>query len=245
MANQVFNIKSPFFPGFYSGPFDVSEIEYDVVESELDYYRTEEGIDLDTEDLEVNWESYTGAIIDKWVDVIRGYMPKSMVQDIEFTGLWSPKDYNPWRNGGHTDEINLNVTMTPDWKAAVKKFMDSHHEALAARIKEDWTSYDGFISFMDNDIDDWYQHIEDEDERYIECIITYAMWFEYEESGYGFANNVREAIIDEVADISYEAAMEALEMSDAAKEKLAAAQERKRVEEFDKKHQLSLDFPEA
>ena len=55
--------------------------------------------------------------------------------------------------------------------------MDANKEWLVKRIREDWTSCDGFNSFMDNNYDDWYKEFQkdDVDERYICTMIGYMM----------------------------------------------------------------------
>ena len=62
--------------------------------------------------------------------------------------------------------------------------MKENAEWLRERIWKDWTSYDGFISFMDNNLNDWYNHIFKEmDERYIGSMITYMMIIKGKQEG--------------------------------------------------------------
>ena len=55
--------------------------------------------------------------------------------------------------------------------------MEENKEWLTKRIREDWTSCDGFNSFMDNNYNDWYKEFQkdDVDERYICTMIGYMM----------------------------------------------------------------------
>ena len=55
--------------------------------------------------------------------------------------------------------------------------MDANKDYLTKRIREDWTSRDGFNSFMDNNYDDWYKEFQkdDVDVRYIGVMIGYMM----------------------------------------------------------------------
>ena len=56
--------------------------------------------------------------------------------------------------------------------------MDENKEWLTERIKKDWSSRDGFFSFMDNTYEGWYEELQsdDADERYIGVMIGYIMY---------------------------------------------------------------------
>lgn len=61
--------------------------------------------------------------------------------------------------------------------------MEENKEWLTKRIKEDWTSRDGFCSFMDNTYDYWCDELQKDepDVRYLGVIVTYMMWSENED----------------------------------------------------------------
>jgi len=74
------------------------------------------------------------------------------------------------------------VELRADWMDVVREFMVENADWLRDRIKKDWTSYDGFCSFMENDIDAWPEKLfDDKDERYISTIIGYMMYRENKE----------------------------------------------------------------
>lgn len=229
----TFSIKAPLFPGFYCGPFDISEREYDVINEELEYYKQDYKLELDSEtDLQFDYEQFKQDVIDGWIQGLRVYMPVECVSDIQFDNLWSPNDYNPWRNGGHTDEINITVTMTPDWKDKMHEFMIDNEEWLRDRIRQDWTSYDGFMSFMSNDYDEWHQFLfADEDSRYVECMLTYMMVQANE--------NVRESLEMDAWD---NASGLYVSLTKEGNEKFEEAEHLKKIREWDEKHQLNIPF---
>lgn len=91
---------------------------------------------------------------------------------MEFSEIVSPRYYNY-----ETDKLYVNVEFEDDWRDKVRTFMNENKEWLTERIREEWTSCDGFNSFMDNNYDDWYKEFQkdDVDVRYIGVMIGYMM----------------------------------------------------------------------
>ena len=91
---------------------------------------------------------------------------------MEFSEIVSPRYYNY-----ETDKLYVNVEFEDDWRDKVRTFMNENKDYLTKRIREDWTSCDGFNSFMDNNYDDWYKEFQkdDVDVRYIGVMIGYMM----------------------------------------------------------------------
>ena len=90
--------------------------------------------------------------------------------------MTSPAYYN-----FETDKIYANATLSDDWREQVLKFMRDNKDWLSERIKKDWTSYDGFMSFMDNTYDAWltrFETEEDIDPRYLATMVGYIMLIE-------------------------------------------------------------------
>jgi hypothetical protein len=88
---------------------------------------------------------------------------------------------------------------------------------------------------MDNDIEDWRDNLfAEEDSRYIECMLTYMMYRENE--------HIKEEIIDEVLNMGdldiY------TRLTESGKEKVTAADEKKRIKLFNEKYQLKIPFEE-
>jgi hypothetical protein len=225
---SVFSIYSPFFPGFYGTVFDASDKAYYDIEDDIDYYRNEYGIELNAdEDIDFKYKEYESDIAQVWCDSLRAYLP-DCVESVEYNGISSPREYN-FRN----DELDITVVMTDDWKLKMTEFMKQNYDWLAARIKKDWTSYDGFMSFMDNDIECWWDRLfAEEDGRYVECMIGYMM--------YRANENIRDALINDVfwngdSDIY-------TFLTDSGKEKVAAAEEAKRIKALNEKYQLKIPF---
>lgn len=187
------NIELPFFPGFYESDLENSDTPYWAIKEELQYYQEECDTpckELTENDLDFDYKGYEEAVRDGWVDGFRERMPE-MVLSLENVEMTSPKYYN-----FSTDKLWADVELKDGWEDDVRAFMSENADWLRKRIKDDWTSYDGFMSFMSNNFDDlahdededywgdksWYWHLfsgkSDRFECYISTIIGYMMYRE-------------------------------------------------------------------
>lgn len=190
------NIELPFFPGFYESDLENSDTSYWAIKEELDYYRNDCDTpckELTENDLDFNYKGYEEDVRNAWVDGFRERMPE-MVLSLENVEMTSPKYYN-----FSTDKLWADVELKDGWEDDVRKFMTENADWLRERIKDDWTSYDGFMSFMSNNFDNlahdededywgdksWYWHLfsgkSDRFECYISVIIGYMMYRENKE----------------------------------------------------------------
>lgn len=195
-----FNIELPFFPGYYESILYSSDDSYWGIKEEVEYYHNDYAYDdpeeraiyanITEDDLDFDFEGYVKEMNDYWVDAFRSNMPEIVVS-VENVEMTSPKYYN-----FETDRLWADVKLCDDWQDKVRAFMDENKDWLRDRIKKDWTSYDGFASFMSNNFDDtsrdddenywgdksWYFHLfsgkSDRWECYISTIIGYMMYRE-------------------------------------------------------------------
>jgi hypothetical protein len=188
-----FNIELPFFPGFYESDLENSDTSYWAIKEELQYYQEECDTPckaLTEDDLDFDYRGYEEEVREQWVEAFRERKPE-FVLSVENVEMTSPKYYN-----FSTDKLWADVELRDDWMDAVREFMAENADWLRERIKDDWTSYDGFHSFMSNNFDDtsrdedenywgcksWYWHLfsgqSDRWECYISSIIAYMMYRE-------------------------------------------------------------------
>lgn len=187
------NIELPFFPGFYESDLENSDTPYWAIKEELEYYQRDCDTpckELSESDLDFDYKGYEEDVRNAWVDGFRERMPE-MVLSLENVEMTSPKYYN-----FSTDKLWADVELKDGWEDDVRKFMTENADWLRERIKDDWTSYDGFMSFMSNNFDNlahdededywgdksWYWHLfsgkSDRFECYISVIIGYMMYME-------------------------------------------------------------------
>ena len=173
----IFTIELPFFPGFYeSFLYNSDMVWYEFNDKgNLAQYRDYFGDNTLTEDdLDIDFDQYTDDVSKSFVRMFYccDECP-DFIEDMKFNELVSPKYYNY-----STDRLYVDIKLTDDWKKKVFAFMDENEEWLSKRIASDWTSYDGFCSFMSNELCQWREEFEkpEPDERYIEYIIRYMMY---------------------------------------------------------------------
>lgn len=168
---KVNDVQLPFFYGFYNSPLDLSEY---ALEDELSCYQGECKKDVTIDDLDFDWKEYQKAIVDCFVDTIKGFLP-SWINAVENPELDSPKFYN-FRN----DEIFATVELSDDWKNQIEKFVEANHDWLKEHIKKDWSSRSGFMSFIEDDFEAFMEKVYEAEPRYISIMMQYFIEVEQE-----------------------------------------------------------------
>lgn len=181
---KKFNLDICFFPGFYGTIYDCVDNEITAIETEMEYQSTFENHGLSFDDFVFDWDAYKKAVAENFVDAYALYAKEiPFIKAITFDEIESPRFYN-----FTTDKIYCWFEFADSWKDDMRKFMDENYDWLKNIIHEEHTSRSGFISFMDNDIDDWYNRLfVDEENIYIEDMIKYMIMSK---------NNVEEMLDD-------------------------------------------------
>ena len=170
-----FEIRLPFFCGFYDSPlYNCDTLYWETTEDDMEYWRERfDDETLTADDLDIDFPRFKEECAKAYIEVFfnNADCPK-FIKNMKFSEIVSPLYYNY-----ETDKIYVNVEFEDDWRDEVRAFMKKNKEWLTKRIGEDWTSYDGFHSFMDNNYNDWYKEFQkdDVDERYIGVMIGYIM----------------------------------------------------------------------
>jgi hypothetical protein len=208
------NIELPFFPGFYESDLENSDTSYWAIKEELEYmqdpYMLKEHPEYKTlteDDLDFRYSDFEHDLAVSFADSWQNNAP-SIVESVEFSEIVSPKYYN-----FSTDRLFADIELKEDWQEVMRAFMKDNADWLKERIEEDWTSYDGFHSFMCNDLSEWDKYLfEDMDERYISTMLGYMM---YRENDRIREDLVMEAVEGDVYPGSY------VFITDEAKERIA------------------------
>lgn len=174
MQNK-FEIRLPFFCGFYESPlYNCDTLYWETTEDEMEYWRDRfDDETLTADDLDIDFPRFKEECAKAYMDVFFNNCDcPDFIKSMEFSEIVSPHYYN-----FETDKLYVNVEFEEDWRDKVKTFMDENKEWLTERIKEEWSSRDGFCSFMDNTYEGWYEELQkdDADERYIGVMIGYIM----------------------------------------------------------------------
>lgn len=189
MKNK-FEIRLPFFCGFYESPFyNCDTLYWETTDEEMEYWRDKfDDETLTADDLDIDFPRFKKECAEEFIGVFE-YCCPNFIKKIEFSEIVSPRYYN-----FETDKLYVNVEFEEDWRDKIKSFMDDNKEWLTNRIKEDWTSCDGFNSFMDNTYDGWYKELQkdDADTRYIGVMIGYIMEVENENIYYDLITDTLE-----------------------------------------------------
>jgi hypothetical protein len=141
----------PVFPGFYNTAFEPDEeSEIDSIDSK----RSENNLEpLEFDDLDFDYDSYRNDICVNATEYIEEMLKElGIVKSINFEKLVSPREYN-FAN----DSINIEVELIPEKLA---EYVNANFEAFEKYIKDEYSSYDGFMSNYSNDANEWKEETE-------------------------------------------------------------------------------------
>lgn len=210
----------PFFPGFYESLYYSSDDTYYLIKEEIEYWKNECGVELEGDDFNIDYRSRENDMCEGHAQVFKSYCP-DFILDVRFKSLWSPAYYNY-----STDEAIVEIEFDEDYLSYFESFIATNREWLENKIQEDWGTYDGFISFIDNGLDSFVSHLynpEDKDfDDYMCIMLTYYMYRTWELEN-PRADNLRYKIQYETYD-DYGSLNEYLELSDRAKELIKNAE---------------------
>jgi hypothetical protein len=74
---------------------------------------------------------------------------KELELSFTYKKIWSPKEYN-----FKTDAIDCTAKFNP---YRVLRWLNEYKEEFAEYVRRNFTSYDGFMSYYSNDIDEWFE----------------------------------------------------------------------------------------
>jgi len=149
LKNQNIKTWLPVFPGFYNTiyQYDDDSILYNINED-----RKEKNLlPIDYDNLEIDYTQYENDIAGKFCEVIENVL-ENFVENINFEKIHSPKTYN-----FSTDVINCDIEPKID---NIQKFILENKEFFEKYLKNNYTSYDGFLSNFSNSFETWKENTE-------------------------------------------------------------------------------------
>ena len=163
----------PFFPGYYESCLYDSDSDYYSALEELDNFKDMTGReDLTIDDIKLDLKGYMEDTSRVFTDEFFMHSPSGLIESAEYVRTNSPQYYNY-----STDDVVAEIELAPNWKQMVKNWVSDNFLWFEERLKDDWSSRDGFISFIENEPQEFlYELYENENPKYIEIIIGYMMF---------------------------------------------------------------------
>lgn len=124
------------FMGFY---------ESILFNSDSEYYLNECLQDEDhPEQYEIDFETYTQEVSEYATELLKDYIinDDNIVKNMKFISLYSPRYYNY-----DTDRLNIEMNINLN---KLKAYIKKNKTDFNLYLKDNFTSYDGFISFVEN-----------------------------------------------------------------------------------------------
>ena len=141
----------PVFPGFYNTIFEPCK---DMEIESLYEARKENGFPDDTigfEHYKFDYTEYEQQIAKNCCKAIETELKDNkLVDSIKFESVQSPREYN-----FENDSINCTISISDENIKAIVNLLLENKELFAKYLKDNYTSYDGFISFFPNELDKW------------------------------------------------------------------------------------------
>ena len=190
MKTIQLEINFPLFEGFYNSYLDLSE-NIEVGEGES-YSMTEEQFD------NIDWNS-TNENVSKFYlgyfkDELSDFFKSIGVLSLEFIKVDSPKYCNY-----STDKLVCNIEINKD--VFVHELRKHDFDNWEQFLKDNFTSYDGFISFYPNTAIEWDELINEKIEDYNVIIETLLQF--YLEQNDGFCE-IKENLFTEISENTFE-----------------------------------------
>ena len=224
MKNLVNEIFLPSFQGFYES---IWTPDWEMISIDHE----ERGITL-TDDWEID-EQYFTDLAREYVSYLQEVYRNDLGVDItlEFTELVRPREYN-----FTTDKIycNLYCNDVKEFAERINALIAENYDAVGEYIKENHSSYSGFISFMSADVNDWLDEWL-EDDRQLSYLLYYLVEILRNERG------ELESLDSELYyAMSTNSVFYAYPATDKAREEKAQVELREAQEEAMRKYQLKL-----
>lgn len=172
-----YTISLPFFPGFNETIISSTNMLDSMFESPetYKYFIDEYGIDFSKDDIEVDEAKYQKYVCELYIKNFSKYLPK-YVKSIKFSELYKQKEYN-----FENDRLYVDIEYKENYRKELLKFIDKHYDEAKEYVHNVWSSRDGFISFTDNNIDNWIKYIKlnDISEIFLSELLNMYFMFDY------------------------------------------------------------------
>ena len=177
MITEYYSTVRQFY-GFYESIYYHSDMEYDYNECMLDDKDAAKGKHYEL----TKFKQYQKAVCKEWVEQLKGFLRQStasgrVIRKIRFKRLESPRYYN-FETDKLVMSVDFNLTNLKRWCFAIKPHRFDKY------LRKNYTSYDGFCSFIPNDIEKfkhkYFDECQNNKERENENLINVMLEFYFE-----------------------------------------------------------------
>lgn len=164
VTHKYENFSCDVFPGFYESELYDSDMLHNFSETMQDGPDDTQEWDF-TQD---GWKQYVNETCEAWLDALKSGFTNNPL-DIEIgnlVGLNSPREYN-----FRTDRISFEITY--DEERLEDFCFNTEKQSFNAYLKEHWSSYDGFASFVPNNIEDFLEEYFEDKETLIDIMLEW------------------------------------------------------------------------
>jgi hypothetical protein len=227
------DIQIPCFSGFYESIWESSDVDDGFLQE-----CENRGIIL-TDEWELDFKAYENDVAEAYVDIYESIVKRELNLSgfkLIFAEIVSPREYN-----FSTDRIfcNLEVENLSEFLAKLVELAVPIRDKLSEMIRRNHTSCDGFISFMDNVLDEWLCRLKTDAEDNAIYLSYFILYLTILHGGYKNGYDIDYEIY-EFSEVYREHYYEP--NTDAAREELKAIELKEEERRWDEKHQLKIPF---
>lgn len=155
---KYINWSNELFAGFYESYLYNSDMI-----SNLTY-----GEEVEYDFVQDGYAQYERDVAERCVQEMWNHLTQEqdIIRDMQFVAVHSPAYYN-----FTTDKVEIDVTC--DWMALQKYAEKTHREEFNEYLQNNFTSYDGFISFVPNTADAFFNELEEDFDRLSQVLIEF------------------------------------------------------------------------
>ncbi len=197
MQHLYNNWSCKIFEGFYESHLYNSDTLYYIEQTDRDegYLKTNEYYDFD------DWQEFKNEVAELAVNELLNILPDNeIIQDMKLKEVYSPKYYNY-----ETDSLIINTKLNLR-KLKIYCFK-TKNQAFKKYLKDNFTSYDGFISFIANNLTDFLNDFnQPHNERELNVMIEFYLLTQIYENDFdfnGFDTSYHLRIYDRLTEIIY------------------------------------------
>ena len=163
MRLKYINWSTAIFPGFYESELYNSDMLYNFNEND-DGLNDGEYYDFQEPD---GYKNFEKSVCEQAVDALFYSLDDAPeITGMRFIALHSPKFYN-----FETDKIEIEIDC--DWQHILDEARIKYRDAFNDYLRQNFTSYDGFWSFVPNNVGEFFAKLDDDFEKLSQVVLEF------------------------------------------------------------------------